>query len=170
MLRTVAAVMVPPLALCGCSLFDNTSNWFAKPFNVFGAGGGYTYSQLDEARRDRPITANDLVEPNGACPRYVGLAPAQPPSPGPDAGAAAATDTAALIGSGIAIGMSECDVVARLGQPTAVNLARIPNGDRAAVLTFNAVRGPACIASPGDGSPRWTVLRLLRRRRHHRRR
>ena len=32
--------------------------------------------------------------------------------------------------------MSECDVVARVGQPTAVDLGRNPNGDRTAVLTF----------------------------------
>ena len=32
--------------------------------------------------------------------------------------------------------MSECDVVARLGQPTAVNLGRNANGLRSAVLTF----------------------------------
>ena len=34
--------------------------------------------------------------------------------------------------------MSECDVVARLGQPTAVNLGRNANGLRSAVLTFQA--------------------------------
>jgi len=138
MLRTAAAVIVPPLALCGCSMFDNTTSWFPKSFNFVAPTSGYSYSQLDEARMNRPIAANDLVEPNGTCPRYVAQAPAQPPSADANAGAAAAADTAALIGSGIAIGMSECDVVARLGPPTAVNLGRNPDGDRSAVLTFNA--------------------------------
>jgi hypothetical protein len=43
-----------------------------------------------------------------------------------------------LLGAGIAIGMSECDIVARIGQPTAVNLGRGPGGDRAVVLTFKS--------------------------------
>jgi hypothetical protein len=34
--------------------------------------------------------------------------------------------------------MSECDVVARLGQPTAVNIGRSPGGDRSAALTFQS--------------------------------
>ena len=34
--------------------------------------------------------------------------------------------------------MSECDVVARLGQPTAVNLGSNPNGTRSAILTFKS--------------------------------
>ena len=50
--------------------------WFAKPLKLYGSNLGYTYTQFDEAKRDRPITANDLVEANGACPRYVAPAPA----------------------------------------------------------------------------------------------
>ena len=33
--------------------------------------------------------------------------------------------------------MSECDVVYRAGQPTAVQVGKNPNGDRAAILTFS---------------------------------
>ncbi len=105
--------------------------------DVFGNRGGYTYANLGDARQERPITANDLVNANGACPGVQAAAPAPPPAPGTEAtGAAAASDMASLLGGGIAIGMSECDVVARLGQATAVNLGRNPNGDRNAVLTF----------------------------------
>ena len=32
--------------------------------------------------------------------------------------------------------MSECDVVARLGQPTAVNIGKNPGGERTVALTF----------------------------------
>jgi hypothetical protein len=125
--------------LCGCgSDFDTSAAWFARPFNIYSSRSGYTYSQLDEARRDRPITANDLVDANGACPRFVMQAPPQPASGAADAGAAAATDTSALLGAGVAIGMSECEVVARLGAPSAVNVGRAPGGDRAAALTFNS--------------------------------
>ncbi len=122
-------------ALCGCSDFDTSGSWFVKPLRLYGSNLGYTYTQFDDARMDRPITANDLIDANGACPRYV------VPSPPPAAGAASAagpTDAASLLGAGIAIGMSECDIVARLGQPTAVNVGKGPGGDRAVALTFNS--------------------------------
>jgi hypothetical protein len=41
-----------------------------------------------------------------------------------------------LLGGGVALGMSECDVVARAGAPSQVQLGKNPNGDRTAVLTF----------------------------------
>ena len=122
-------------ALCGCSDFDTSGSWFVKPLRLYGSNLGYTYTQFDDAKMDRPITANDLIDANGACPRYV------VPSPPPAAGAAPAagpTDAASLLGAGIAIGMSECDIVARLGQPTAVNVGKGPGGDRAVALTFNS--------------------------------
>ena len=117
---------------CADGGFD-MSGYFSKPLDLFGSKGGYTYSNLDDVKRDRPITANDLVDANGACPRFVAPAPA---APGPD-GAPGAPD-AGLLGSGIAIGMSECEVVAHLGQPTAINIGRSPNGDRSTTLTFTA--------------------------------
>jgi hypothetical protein len=131
----IAVFLLTAFAVGGCSggAFD-TGGWFQKPMNLFGAGGGYTYANLEEAKQDRPITQNDVVDANGACPRA-----APPVAPGGAAGAAAAPGEAgSLIGGGIALGMSECDVVARLGQATAVNIGRAPNGFRNVVLTFNA--------------------------------
>lgn len=120
------------LSLCGCA--GDTTGWFSKPLNVFSNNRGYSYSSLGQARQDQPAAANDLVDANGACPGYV--APASPPPvPGsPDAGAAP-PDQGILLG-GIALGMSECQVVSRLGQPTAVNIGRNPNGLRGVALTF----------------------------------
>jgi hypothetical protein len=43
-----------------------------------------------------------------------------------------------LLGGGVALGMSECDVVFRAGQPNAVQIGSLPNGDRTAVLTFDS--------------------------------
>ena len=131
------AALAMAVALCGCGSFDfdSTSSWFSKPLDVFGSRGGYTYANLGDARQERPITANDLVDANGACPMMAAPAPALQQ---PAADNAASPDMASLLGGGVAIGMSECDVVARLGQPTAVNLGRNPNGDRSAILTFNS--------------------------------
>jgi len=133
-------VLIVAWSLGGC--VDDTTRWFPKPVNLFGNGAGYTYSSLGDARQNRPIPPNDLVDANGACPNYAAPAPepAPPPQP-PAAGAAAdslppAPDTAIL--GGVALGMSECAVVSRLGQPTAVNLGRNPNGLRSAILTYKS--------------------------------
>jgi hypothetical protein len=128
-LIALSATFGATVALCGCSAGD-TSSWFSRPADFFGAKGGYTYSDLGDAKRDRPVTANDLVDPNGGCPRPV------PAASGPAGGTA--DDRAGLLGGGVAIGMSECDVVQRLGQPNNVNLGQNPNGLRSAILTYSA--------------------------------
>ena len=58
------------VALSGCANVDSNSSqsWFSKPLDLFGRSGGYTFSELQESRKERPITANDLVDGNGACP------------------------------------------------------------------------------------------------------
>ena len=43
-----------------------------------------------------------------------------------------------MLGGGIALGMSECDVVFRAGQPSSVQIGNAPNGDRTAVLTYQS--------------------------------
>jgi hypothetical protein len=50
----------------------------------------------------------------------------------------AAPDANSLLGGGIALGMSECDVVYRAGQPNGIQLGRNPNGDRTAVLSYGS--------------------------------
>jgi hypothetical protein len=132
---TLPAALGALVALGGCSSFD-TSSWFPKPVDLFGTKMGYTYSDLGDARQRGPITANDLVDNNGSCPRAVAAAP-----PAPDNTAAGGNDSA-LLGGGVAIGMSECDVVQRLGQPNSVNLGTNPNGLRSAILTFNGGSRP----------------------------
>jgi hypothetical protein len=129
------------VALGGCANVDyeNKDAWFAKPFQFASRNSGYTFSELQESKaRAHPITANDLVAANGGC-----APPAPQPAPAAAAanqpgGAPAATDTSALLGGGVALGMSECDVVFRAGAPSAVQIGKNPNGDRTAVLTFNA--------------------------------
>jgi hypothetical protein len=144
-IRTVgvlAVALVGALALGGCANVDieNKDAWFSKPFQAVSRSGGYTFSELQEAKeRTRPITANDLVAANGSCPPSpaVQQAPAAAAANQPGS-APAATDTSALLGGGIALGMSECDVVFRAGAPNAVQIGKNPNGDRTADLTFNS--------------------------------
>jgi hypothetical protein len=136
----VLAVLVTALGLAGCADvdFESQQAWFAKPIDVAGRKGGYTFSELQETRQQqRPITANDLVNANGSCPPPA-VPQAAPPPPGQAAAPPAPVDTAALLGGGIALGMSECDVVFRAGQPSSVQIGKLPNGDRTAALTFDS--------------------------------
>jgi hypothetical protein len=135
----LAAVM---LAGCGNSNFDASGAWFSKPANFFGGNNGYTYSNLtDSTKLERPITANDMIDANGGCPASAMAAPPPPQqqvaTANPDGNTALSADVANLIGGGIAIGMSECEVVGRLGRPTGINFAKNPNGYRSLVLTYN---------------------------------
>jgi hypothetical protein len=125
----VGLALAVMLGGCAGSDFD-TSAWFSKP--LVRTNVGYSYSQLDSAKLDRPVTANDLIDPSGACPAPA--APAAAPGQSPEA----APDAGSQLGGRVGIGMSECDVVARVGAPSAVNLGRNRNGDRTAVLTFNS--------------------------------
>jgi hypothetical protein len=140
----IVGALAGALALGACANVDteNKDAWFAKPFQFVSRAGGYTFSELQESRdRTRPITANDLVAANGSCPPP----PAVQQAPVAAAGAAAnqpgsappAADTGYLLGGGIALGMSECDVVFRAGAPSTVQIGKNPNGDRTAELTFN---------------------------------
>jgi hypothetical protein len=144
------------VALSGCANVDeNKDAWFSRPFQVVSKNGGYTFSELQESKeRARPITPNDLVAANGSCPQPAVPQPAAPQVAAPQAaapqaaaapaaanqpGSAPATgDSSTLLGGGIALGMSECDVVFRAGAPNAVQIGKNPNGDRTAVLTFSA--------------------------------
>jgi hypothetical protein len=130
----VALTTALALGACGNNNFDTSGAWFSKPLDFSGSKGGYTYSNLsDSAKLERPITANDMVDAGGACP-----AVATPASPPQAQAAAVSTDVASLISGGVAIGMSECEVVGHLGGPTALNFGKTPNGDRTLVLTYNS--------------------------------
>ncbi len=151
------AALAGAVALAGCANvdFDIRQAWFAKPLDVTGRSSGYTFSELTETKQaQKPITANDLVDANGACPAQAAAGaqaaataeapPASQPGAAPAAAAASAAPSPApdtvssLLGGGIALGMSECDVVARAGAPSNVQIGQNQNGDRTAVLTFQS--------------------------------
>jgi hypothetical protein len=138
----LAGALVAVLALGGCANVDyeNKDAWFSKPFQFVSRGGGYTFSELQESKaRAQAITTNDLVAANGSCPPPPAVQQAPAAAAANQTGSApAATDTSALLGGGIALGMSECDVVFRAGAPNNVQIGKNPNGERTAVLTFDS--------------------------------
>jgi hypothetical protein len=141
----VAALPIAASLCACCNLgLDSDQAWFRKPFYLTGQTSGYTFSDTQQAKQDRPITANDLVSASGSCPPPPATAQA-PPTPGgasPAAAPAAAPDSSSLLGDGIGLGMSECDVIWRAGAPGNVELGQNPNGERTAVLTYQSGSRP----------------------------
>jgi hypothetical protein len=81
----------------------------------------------------RPVSEADLVGPEGQCaggPGQVAVAPGEPVLP-------ASTPT---VQGGIALQMTECDVVKRTGVAEKVDIGTNPRGERAVILTVT--RGP----------------------------
>ena len=150
-------VFVLAAVLSGCAntdIFDSNERWFSRSFDITGKTGGYTFSELQESSRNRALTANDLVSADGACPPLPAptAAPAQP-APFAAAPIPTAPETPTLLGQGIALGMSECDVVYRAGGPSNVQLGKNQNGDRSLVLTYNS--------GPRPGIYRFEAGRLM---------
>lgn len=83
---------------------------------------------------DKPITANDLVSPEGACP---GMTPPAGPADANAAAGGAAAGTPPVVTGSVALGHTECDVVRAIGAPNNVNISKNERGDRVAVLTYN---------------------------------
>ena len=138
--KSVLALLLfaPMLAGCGATtsdifssdLLSKDAEWFSRSGRLFIKNVSIDTPPLTP---DKPVTAEDLVSADGACP---GMAAANVPtnanasSDGTAAAAPATTGT-------VALGHTECDVVRGIGAPEAVNISRSPRGDRVAVINFS---------------------------------
>lgn len=125
----------PALAGCGGSgsLDQMTSElkdqqWFQRSGRLFIRNVSIDAAPLTP---DRPVTPEDLVSADGACP---GMAPSANALADNAAGAPPAT------GGTVALLHTECDVVRGIGAPDSVNISGGPGGGRVAVVTW--LRGP----------------------------
>lgn len=112
-----AAVVVVALTLGGCASVGvedlNPTEWFSAP-SARPWEGGFTVSRGTATPETRQVTASDFVGADGQC---QGGAPAEAPG-------------------GIALTMTECELVAAAGVPEQVDISADENGDRRAVLTY----------------------------------
>jgi hypothetical protein len=136
------ALLAPLVTGCsGASMGDMfQSDLLSRDADWFKRTGRLTIENVSAPplTPNKPITADDLVSPEGMC---AGMTPPAGPS---DAnaladGAAAAGTPPAVTGT-VALGHTECDVVRGVGVPNNVNISKNENGDRQAVLTYN--QGP----------------------------
>jgi hypothetical protein len=127
-------LIAPMLAGCGATVSDIFSSdvkdaeWFSRSGRLFIKSVAIETPPLTP---DKPVTAEDLVSADGACP---GMASAGAPTNAnaSDGAAQAPTTTGA-----VALGHTECDVVRGIGVPASVNISNNSRGDRLAVLNFS---------------------------------
>jgi hypothetical protein len=118
------------LSLDNVTLMPNPEKFARKPDWATFSGGRKDFEL-------RPITAADLVDPEGQC-----AAPAseQASAPADSTGAGGSPQTAPLVSGGISLQMTECDVVHRAGPVEQRELGVNERGERSLVLTY--VKGP----------------------------
>jgi|SRR5215475_12623283 len=120
----------PLVAACssGSDIFSKDAEWFSRPGRVFIRSVSIETPPLTP---DKPVTAEDLVSAEGACPGMTAPADANASTAAPPADAPPVAS-----GGTVALGHTECDVVRGIGAPDSVNLSNNPRGDRVAVVTW----------------------------------
>jgi hypothetical protein len=133
----LALLAIAPV-VAGCSggadmfqsdLLSKDAEWFSRSGRLFIRNVSIDAAPLTP---DKPVTAEDLVSGDGACP---GMAAAGQPA-NANASADGAGAAAPAVGGTVALGHTECDVVRGIGAPTSVNLSSNPGGERVAVVTW----------------------------------
>jgi outer membrane lipoprotein SlyB len=133
------------LATAGCGASDILSG-DAKPFSnttLFNSRDWANVTSATEISQTRPISAEDYVDANGACAGTAPVAEAAVGTVAGDLGTTQARPAAAAptVAGGVALGMSECQVVQRAGQPNLIDIGS-DGADRKAVLTYNSGNWP----------------------------
>ena len=131
--RVIAmAALAQALAACSSDLSLNNLTLVPKPETLLRKPDWAAISAPKNDLTLRPVTAADLVGPEGQCGSGPGQAAgfADPAAPG----------AAAPAVGGISLQMTECEVVQRAGAAEKVDIGTNERGDRAVVLTY--LRGP----------------------------
>jgi hypothetical protein len=136
----LAALALPLVACSSASEVLSTDSWFSKPLSLANNPSPNSVAR-HRISDDRPLGPEDYVDAEGRCPAVAGEAAAVAAAPAGDRPQAAAVPGAApLPGGGVALEMSECEVVRRTGPPDRVELGANERSERTVVLTY--LRGP----------------------------
>ena len=136
----LALLLFAPL-MAGCAattsdifssdLLSKDAEWFSRSGRLFIKNVSIETPPLTP---DKPVTAEDLVSAEGACP---GMASAGVPANANASSEGAAAAPAASTTGTVALGHTECDVVRGIGAPDSVNISNDPRGDRVAVVSYS---------------------------------
>ncbi len=112
-------------------LLSKDAEWFKRPGRLFIQNVSIDAPPLTP---DKPVTAEDLVSAEGACPGMP--PPASPADANASTNAPGGAPPTGTTGT-VALGHTECDVVRGIGAPDNVNISSNPRGDRVAVVTWS---------------------------------
>jgi hypothetical protein len=130
-LKLVAAVTALAATAGACAQFSEVGSVNLLPsVGNLSRPDWLTYSGGKDHFELRPVGAADLVTADGQCPAGEATPAAEP---GPDG-------TPQLASGGIALQMTECDVVRRAGAPEQIQVGTDERGERSVIITY--VRGP----------------------------
>jgi len=138
--KQLALLLVLAPAIAGCSgasdmfqsdLLSKDAQWFSRPGRLFIRNVSIDAPPLTP---DKPVTSEDLVSAEGACPGMP--PPAGPADANASTNAPAGAPPPGTAGT-VALGHTECDVVRGIGAPDNVNISANPGGERVAVVTWS---------------------------------
>jgi hypothetical protein len=112
-------------------LLSKDAEWFSRSGRLFIKNVSIEAPPLTP---DRPVTSEDLVSADGACPGMT--PPGAPADANASTGSTAAGPAPSTSGT-VALGHTECDVVRGIGVPDNVNLSSNPRGDRMAMISYS---------------------------------
>jgi len=130
-MRRIGPLAVLGLALGACSSVDFTS---LRPVDFSTFSPRSTAALSDTIAR--PATQQDMVDDQGRC---MGGGPAATDGAAPGGADAAGSQT---LGLGVALNMTECEVVHRLGAPERVSFGQNERNERTATLTYTRGNWP----------------------------
>ncbi len=119
------------LGACGGGLSEISTTNLLPRVDTLTRQPALSFSGGSENLSRRSVTANDLVGQEGQCARPTTAAAA----PAADGGGGAPDDVP-LVAGGIALQMTECDVVWRVGRPEQLDFGTNERGERTVVMTY----------------------------------
>jgi hypothetical protein len=134
----LALLLFAPLIVgCGATtsdifssdLLSKDAEWFSRSGRLFIKNVSIETPPLTP---DKPVTAEDLVSAEGACPGMAAAGVASNANASSDGATAAPATTAA-----VALGHTECDVVRGIGAPDNVSISNNARGERMAVINWS---------------------------------
>jgi hypothetical protein len=135
MLARAAAMVALGALLAGCSSDLSMEDFnFARRTRNFVNSQALSFSAPSQDFSVRPVTQADLVGPQGQC-AVPATAAAQTPAP-LEADSQNGSAEPVLVQGGIALQMTECQVVNRAGAPDNIEFGNNGRGERTVVLTY----------------------------------
>lgn len=146
-LPIISLVLLSPLlSACGSDILSSDSKLFPSQVKFFSSQDWSATAKTSgpDLIAVGPAPAEELVDAGGHCGAQVAQTDVAVGTVAGDLGtsAAGAQSAAPTVAGGVALGMSECQVVARAGQPAQVNIGTDPGNERKTVLTYNSGSWP----------------------------